>query len=130
MVNLPEDPDPVRDALAYAEAASLEWYSWPTGEALRRLRIRFGVKKKELAARARVSPSLIGRAEKGADVRMSTLRKLYEALGCRPVILPHGALYDLDWRQAHRDNGAIDWLRVAAPYLEAARKRAAEKPSG
>jgi len=85
---------------------------------LRRLRIRFSLSRKQLAAKAGVSASLIGRAEKGADVRLSTLKKLYAAFGCRLLILPAGALFELDWRQAHLDNEHVDWARRNALYLK------------
>lgn len=117
MIRLIEPADPVREALVHGEAVPSEWRGWPTGEALRRLRLRFGLKKKDLAARAGVSPSLVGRAEKGADIRLSTLRRLYAAVGCRLQILPDGALYDLDRRQAHLDNDYIDWRLANAKYF-------------
>lgn len=101
-------PDPVRDALVFGESAPAAFASWDAGECLRRLRLRFGLNRRQLAAKAGVSASLVGRAEKGADVRLSTLKKLYAALGCRLLMLPAGGLYDLDWRQAHFDDGWID----------------------
>lgn len=109
--------NPVRDALVYAEAAPAEFAAWPPHECLRRLRLCFGLNRKQLAAKAGVSASLVGRAEKGADVRLSTLRKLYAAMNCRLLALPAGGLYDLDWQQAHLDNDWIDWKRKAAPFL-------------
>ena len=109
--------DPVREALAYGESAPADFASWPIHECLRRLRIRFGLNRKQLAAKAGVSASLIGRAEKGADVRLSTLRKLYAALDCRLLALPAGALYELDRRQAHLDNEWLDWKRKNARFL-------------
>ena len=109
--------DPVRDALVYGEAAPAEFASWPPHECLRRLRLCSGLNRKQLAAKAGVSASLIGRAEKGADVRLSTLIKLYAALGCRLLTLPAGGLYDLDWRQAHLDDDWIDWRRKNAHIL-------------
>lgn len=63
--------DPVRDAVAHAEGAPADCAAWPLPELLRRLRIRFEMDRKQLAARAGVSASLIGRAEKGADVRVT-----------------------------------------------------------
>lgn len=102
--------DPVRDAMIHAEKAPA-WAGWTHGEALRRLRLRRGLKRYQLAALAGVSASLVGRLEKGADVRLSTLRRLYAALGCRPLILPADGLYDLDWRDAHCDNEHLDWCR-------------------
>lgn len=101
-------PDPVRDALAHGESTPETFASWSLGECLRRLRTRFGYTRGALVARAGVSASLVGRAEQGADVRVSTIRKLYAALGCRVVLLPAGALYELDWRQAHNDDASIE----------------------
>jgi transcriptional regulator with XRE-family HTH domain len=109
MVKLLDCEDPVRDVIAHAEAAPAEFLSWPLPEFLRRLRIRFGLKRKDLAKLAGVSASLIGRAEKGADIRLSTLRKIYAAVGCKLLCMPAGALYDMDWKQAHLDNDCIDW---------------------
>jgi transcriptional regulator with XRE-family HTH domain len=102
--------DPVRDAMLYAEKAPA-WAGWTHGEALRRLRLRRGLKRYQLAALASVSASLVGRLEKGADARLSTIRRLYAALGCVALILPAGGLYDLDWRDAQRDNEYLDWCR-------------------
>ena len=119
MGELRDFSDPVRDALAHGESAPAEFASWEIGECLRRLRVRFGLNRKQLAAKAGVCASLVGRAEKGSDIRLSTLRRLYAALGCRLVALPAGALYELDERQAHLDN---DWLdtkrRIAAVLAE------------
>jgi len=117
MDQLLDSEHPLRDALVYAEAAPAEFASWPSHECLRRLRLCFGLNRKQLAAKAGVSASLVGRAEKGADVRLSTLRKLYAALNCRLLPLPAGGLYDLDWRQAHLDNDWIDWKRRNARFL-------------
>ncbi len=110
--------DPVRAAIAHGESTPKEFASWPVGECLRRLRIRFHLDRKQLAAKAGVSASLVGRAEKGADIRLSTIKKLYAALGCRVLTLPAGALYDLDWHQAHLDNAHLDWKRKNARYLK------------
>lgn len=100
--------DPVRDAIAHGEAAPADVASWPVPELLRRLRIRFYMSRKQLAAKAGVSASLIGRAEKGADIRVSTLRKIFAACGCRLLALPAGALYDMDWTNAHLDDAWFD----------------------
>ncbi len=108
--------DPVRDAIAHGEAAPAAFASWPLPEFLMRLRIRFSLNRKQLAAKAGVSASLIGRAEKGADVRLSTLRKIYAAVGCRLLVLPTGALYDMDWTNAHLDNAWFDEGRAQARY--------------
>lgn len=120
MGELSDYADPVRAALAYGESAPPDFASWSPHECLRRLRIRFGLNQKQLAAQAGVSASLVGRAEKGADVRLSTLRRLYAALGCRLLALPAGALYELDWRQAHLDDEWLDWKRKNDRYLSGA----------
>jgi len=117
MEKLLDYPDPVRAALVYGESAPADFASWPPHECLRRLRIRFGLNRKQLSAKAGVSASLVGRAEKGADIRLSTLHKLYAALGCRLLTLPAGALYELDRRQAHLDDEWLDWKRKNARYL-------------
>ena len=104
--------DPVRDAMLHGEAAPAAFASWPPHEVLRRLRVRFRLTRKALAAKAGVSPSLVGRAEKGSDVRLSTLTRLYAALGCRLLLLPAGASYELDWRSAHKDDEWFDWQRA------------------
>ena len=109
--------DPVREALAHAEAAPPDWASWPIHEGLRRLRIRFGLNQKELAAKAGVPPSLVCRAERGADIRLSSLAKLYGAVGCRLLAMPSGALKTLDERQAKLDAAWLEWKRVNARYL-------------
>lgn len=107
----------MREALVHAEAAPAEFASWSSHECLRRLRLRYHLNRKQLAAKAGVSASLVGRAEKGADVRLSTLRRLYAALGCRLLTLPAGGLYALDWLDAHRDDDWITWKRANARYL-------------
>lgn len=117
MIKLIDFGDPIRKALVHGESSPADFASWTPHERLRRLRIRFFLNRKQLAARAGVSAALVGRAEKGADIRLSTLTKLYAALGCRLITLPAGALYDLDWTQAHLDNNHIDWVRRNAAYL-------------
>ncbi len=117
MNNVFQTSDPIRAALMHGESAPKEFASWPVPEALRRLRIRFGLNRKQLAAKAGVSASLVGRAEKGADMRLSTLERLYAALGCRLLALPAGALYQLDWTQAHLDDAHIDWCRKNAIHM-------------
>ena len=112
-----DEKDPVREALVYAERLPAEFAGWGAPEVLRRLRVRFGLTRKALAAKAGVSASLVGRAEKGADVRLSTLRRLYAAVGCRLATLPAGGMYDLDWMDAHRDDEWFTWKRENARFL-------------
>lgn len=102
--------DPVREAIKHAEAAPPEFLYWNLPYALRRIRIRFGLKRWQFAALAGVSAAVVGKAERGADIRLSTLAKIFGAVGCRPVILPGGALYAMDLEDAKRDNACVDWL--------------------
>jgi predicted transcriptional regulator len=56
-------------------------YSTPTPDELKQYRLRLGKTQTELAAKAKVSQSLIARIEKGSiDPRVSTLRKILDAL--------------------------------------------------
>lgn len=56
-------------------------YEIPSPEELRNYRLKVGLTQTELAARARVSQSLIARIESGdIDPRASTLKKILEAL--------------------------------------------------
>lgn len=109
-MKLQDGLDPVRDAVKHAEAAPVPVIYWSFPYLLRRTRIRFGLKRWQLAALAGVSASVVGRAEKGADIRLSTLTRLFNAMGCRPIILPGGALYEMDVEDACRDNRCLDWM--------------------
>ncbi len=58
------------------------------GRLILRLRRGLQVSQIQLAKRAGVPRSLVGRVESGGDVQVSSLRRLLEALGCGFVILP------------------------------------------
>ncbi len=88
--------DPVREAIAFAERIPGEWAAMEPGEQIRRLRLRFGLNQKGFAASAGLPASLVCRVEKGADLRLTTLRRLFAGVGCRPLILPVGGLLNLD----------------------------------
>lgn len=88
--------DPVRDAIVAGERAPAEWSGWTLGYAVRRLRIRFGLNQKQMAYLAGVPPSVLCRVEREQDVRLSSLRKIFAAVGCRAVILPSGGSATLD----------------------------------
>ncbi|MDE2293391.1 MAG: helix-turn-helix transcriptional regulator [Elusimicrobia bacterium] len=55
---------------------------------LRRLRRGLRVSQRELARRAGVPRSMVERVERGGDALLSTLRRLFEALGCGLTVLP------------------------------------------
>jgi transcriptional regulator with XRE-family HTH domain len=53
---------------------------------LRKLRQERGISQLQLAQEARVNPSVVHRAERGKDARLSTWDKLFEGLGYRLLI--------------------------------------------
>lgn len=61
---------------------------------------------------------MIGRVEKGADLRLGTLRKLYSAMGCRLLLLPAGASFEMDWEEAISEDEHINWRIKHARVLE------------
>ncbi len=85
-----------RAALLSSQSVPAEWKELSPAEQIRRLRLRFGLNQRELAQAAGVPASLVCRAESGADVRLSTLRRLFAAVDCVAVILPAGGLSRLD----------------------------------
>lgn len=88
--------DLVRAALLSAQGIPEEWAGLPHGRLIQRLRLRFHLKQYQLAAAADVPASLVCRAEKNADIRLSTLRRLFAAVDCALVIVPAGGLPRLD----------------------------------
>lgn len=56
---------------------------WGPAELVKRLRLMRGLTQSALALRAGVAPARICEAKTGTDIRMSTLRRYVEALGCR-----------------------------------------------
>jgi DNA-binding Xre family transcriptional regulator len=56
---------------------------WPAPVLLKRLRLMRGLTQKELAQRAQVVQSHVSKTEAGSDVRLSTMLRLIDALGCR-----------------------------------------------
>jgi transcriptional regulator with XRE-family HTH domain len=61
------------------------------GRLILRLRRGLQVSQLQLAKRAGVPRSLVGRVESGGDVQIGSLRRLLGALGCGLVILPASA---------------------------------------
>jgi DNA-binding Xre family transcriptional regulator len=66
---------------------------------LTQMRLRRAMSATELAVQAKVSTSTITAIERGAEPRMSTIRKLAAALGCEPQDIawpgnPFGLLED------------------------------------
>ncbi|MBI4374938.1 MAG: helix-turn-helix domain-containing protein [Elusimicrobia bacterium] len=58
------------------------------GRLIARLRRGLQLSQLQLARKSGVAQSLVSRIESGRDVRLSTLQRLLEALGCGLVLLP------------------------------------------
>lgn len=73
----------------FTQQAPAGWSDLPVGLALRRMRMRRGLKQRELADLACLPQSHISDLERGkVDVRVGTLSRLYERLGFRLLLLP------------------------------------------
>ena len=84
---LAETPD-VMDELAAAAARAGAWRSWTFDRQVWYLRRRLGLTQAELARRSGVSQRRISRIEAGDDVKLSTLRALWRAVGYEPLVIP------------------------------------------
>lgn len=82
-----ETPD-VMDELAAAAARTGAWRSWTFDRQVWYLRKRLELSQAELARRSGVSQRRISRIEAGDDVKLSTLRSLWRALGYEPLVIP------------------------------------------
>ncbi len=80
-------PDPM-DEVAEALAKAGAWRSWTFDRQVWYLRKRAGLTQAELARRSGVSQHRISRIEAGDDVKLSTLRTLWRALGHEPLVIP------------------------------------------
>lgn len=116
-------PDPFRDGLKHGESTPGSCASVELGEMLQLMRRRFRLNRVEMALRAGLSARVVSRIEKGADMRLSTLKKLFAAVGCRPVILPADVLDDLDWHEAHEEDRSFESRR----YIEKLEKMTPEE---
>jgi hypothetical protein len=81
-----EDIFPILHRLAAETPRS--WAGWPLNRCLWFLRKRRGLTQAQLARKAGVARSLIARVEAGGDVRLSTLRAIFDALGFGLLMLP------------------------------------------
>lgn len=73
----------------FTQQAPSGWPELPLGLALRRLRMRRGLKQRELARLARLPQSHISDLERGkVDIQVGTLRRIYECLGFKLLVLP------------------------------------------
>lgn len=80
-------PD-VLDELAAAAKAAGAWRNWTFDRQVWFLRKYHRLTQARLAKRSGVSQRRISRIEAGDDVKLSTLRALWRALGYEPLVIP------------------------------------------
>lgn len=80
-------PD-VLDELAAAAKAAGAWRNWTFDRQVWFLRKYHRFTQARLAKRSGVSQRRISRIEAGDDVKLSTLRTLWRALGYEPLVIP------------------------------------------
>lgn len=79
------DLDPVFSA---SGQIPFDWIKASPADQLRQLRGALYLSQRQLADSAGVSAAVICRLERGADARLSTWRKIFEAMGYWAVIMP------------------------------------------
>lgn len=101
--------DPLIEGAAQAAGGvPADWSALPAGLMIFRLRTALCLYQWKLAMRIGARQSLISRIEHGADLRLSTLRRIFDALGCDLVLLPRPRRA-LDVLAA--DNRSEEWAR-------------------
>ncbi len=82
-----DGPDPL-DEVGNAISACGSWAQWSLDRQIWYLRAVSGLTQTELSRRSGISLARISRLEAGADMKLSTLKSLWAALGFQPLILP------------------------------------------
>ncbi|MFI5347557.1 MAG: helix-turn-helix domain-containing protein [Elusimicrobiota bacterium] len=80
--------DGFNDACALAWSVPREWARASLGEKLRYLRGRRDMSQRHLADDSGVAQALISRLEAGGDALWSVWRRLFDALGYEPLLIP------------------------------------------
>lgn len=80
-------PDVLEETAAAANAAGA-WRSWTFDRQVWFLRRRLGITQAALSHLSGISQRRISRIEAGEDVKLSTLRSLWRALGYEPLVIP------------------------------------------
>lgn len=99
-------PDLVEQVIQHARRTPGEWRAMTAAGMVRRLRHRFDMTQRQLAALSGFPHAMIARIEQGQDIRLSTLRQLFAGFGCGLVLLPVSALdAEALWRRPHNLGG-------------------------
>ena len=94
--------DSVAQALEHGRRLSADWRAMSAAELVLRLRRRFDMTQRQLAALAGLPHSKVNKVESGQDVRLSTLRRLFAGFGCGLAIVPVCRLSAEElWRRTH-----------------------------
>src|SRR2546423_290853 len=89
----------VIDAVRHAQQLEGDWTRLSLGPMVHLLRRRRATDQKELARRAALSQSQISHIERGrVQPPWSTIARIFQALGCRPILLPQPTS---DWPRLH-----------------------------
>jgi|CXWL01.1.fsa_nt_gi DNA-binding XRE family transcriptional regulator len=103
---------PFLGALLAAKAVPAKWIEWPFHKAFGLFRRSRGLTQADVAARASVSRCQIIQLERGGDIQLSTLRRIFAALDCDLVLLPRSdtliAKIENEQRQADKET-ALYW---------------------
>lgn len=80
-------PDALETVTAAVGKAG-KWRTWPLPRQVWYLRKRHDLSQAELARRSGVSQRRICRIEAGDDLKLSTLKALWAAMGYEPLVIP------------------------------------------
>jgi len=79
---------PLETWLEFARGAPEDLASWPAARTYQHIRCRLRYSQSELAAKTGLSQSNLSRIEAGEDCLLSTMRRLYEAMGLALLLVP------------------------------------------
>jgi hypothetical protein len=95
-------PDLVDQVIRHGRSAPGEWRAMTAADMVKRLRHRFDMTQRQLAALSGLPHAMIARIEHGQDIRLSTLYRLFAGFGCGLVLLPVSRLSAEGlWRRTH-----------------------------
>lgn len=109
-----EDYEALARLIEGANRLSREEAALAPGRLILRLRRGLQVSQLELAKRAGVPRSLVGRVESGGDVQLSSLRRLLGAINCGLVLLPASEEVLAQFKAKIKEKRRADreWTRV------------------
>jgi transcriptional regulator with XRE-family HTH domain len=88
-----------------------EWRTQTPDGFLRMLRQRLQFTQDELARKAGMPQVQVSRLESAADARLSTWRRVFDAMGCDLVVLPIPRLTPQETERAAQEGRPPDWRR-------------------